>query len=103
MLTTEFKALSADTLKDATAQLIRTADGIIEKHDQKAITDVALHHEHIEKLLKPVEETIKRLDKHVEDSNVARSTAEALLDDQVKRKTAVSELMPSLIYRRVES
>jgi len=101
VLTTEFKALSADTLKDATAQLIRTADGIIEKHDQKAITDVALHHEHIEKLLKPVEETIKRLDKHVEDSNVARSTAEALLDDQVKRLAGASESLTNALRKPV--
>ena len=54
VLTTEFKAVSADTLKDATAQLVHTTDGIIEKHDQKAVTDVALHHEHIENMLKPV-------------------------------------------------
>lgn len=100
-LTTEFKALSADTLKDATALLIRTADGIIEKHDQKALSDVALHHEHIEKMLKPVEETIKRLDKHVEDSNLARSTAEALLDDQVKRLAGASESLTNALRKPV--
>ena len=101
VLTTEFKAVSADTLKDATAQLVQTTDGIIEKHDQKAVTDVALHHEHIENMLKPVEETIKRLDKHVEDSNLARSTAEALLDDQVKRLAGASESLTNALRKPV--
>ena len=101
VLRTEFKALSADTLKDATAQLIQTADGIIEKHGQKTNADVKLHQQHIETLLKPVEETMKRLDKHVEDSNLARSTAEALLDDQVKRLAGASESLTNALRKPV--
>jgi DNA recombination protein RmuC len=101
VLTTEFKALSADALKDASAQLIKTADGLIEKHGEKTTADVKLHQLHIETMLKPVEETIKRLDKHVEDSDLARTKAEALLDDQVKRLAGASESLTNALRKPV--
>jgi len=101
VLTTEFKALSADALKDASAQLIRTADSLIEKHGERTTADVKLHQEHIETMLKPVEETIKRLDKHVEDSDLARARAEALLDDQVKRLAGASESLTNALRKPV--
>ena len=101
VLTTEFKALSADALRDASKQLIETADGIIQRNGQKTTDDVKLHQQHIETMLKPVEETIKRLDKHVEDSNLARSTAEALLDDQIKRLAGASESLTNALRKPV--
>jgi len=101
VLTTEFKALSADALKDVSAQLIKTADGLIEKHGEKTAADVKLHQQHIETMLKPVEETIKRLDKHVEDSDLARTKAEALLDDQVKRLAGASESLTNALRKPV--
>jgi DNA recombination protein RmuC len=54
VLKTEFKALSADALRDASAQLVKTADGLIEKHGEKTNADVKLHQQHIETMLKPV-------------------------------------------------
>jgi DNA recombination protein RmuC len=101
VLKTEFKALSADALKDASAQLIKAADGLIEKHGEKTTADVKLHQQHIETMLKPVEETIKRLDKHVEDSDLARTKAEALLDDQVKRLAGASESLTNALRKPV--
>jgi DNA recombination protein RmuC len=99
VLTTEFRALSVDALRDASAQLIQAADGLIQKHEGKTTVDVELHKQHIETMLKPVEETIKRLDKHVEDSNLARSTAEALLDAQVKRLAGASESLTNALRK----
>lgn len=101
VLTTEFKALSADALKDVSAQLIKTADDLIEKHEEKTTADVRLHEEHIEKMLGPVEETIKRLDMRVEDSDLARARAEALLDDQVKRLAGASESLTNALRKPV--
>lgn len=101
VLKTEFKALSADTLKDASAQLIKAADGLIEKHGEKTTADVKLHQQQIETMLKPVEETIKRLDKHVEDSDFARTKAEALLDDQVRRLAGASESLTNALRKPV--
>jgi DNA recombination protein RmuC len=101
VLTTEFKALSAEALKDVSAQLITTADSLIQKHGQSTTADVRLHQQHIETMLKPVEETIKRLDKHVEDSDLARTRAEALLDDQVKRLAGASESLSNALRKPV--
>jgi len=101
ILATEFKALTADALKDVSAQLIKAADGIIEKHEEKASANVKLHHQQIETMLKPVEETIKRLDKQVEDSSLARTRAEALLDDQVKRLAGASESLTNALRKPV--
>jgi len=101
VMTTEFKAISADTLSDATARLIKTADVLIEKHGDKTGTEVKLHQQQIETMLKPVEETIKRLDKQLEDSNLSRSRAEALLDEQMKRLAGASESLTNALRKPV--
>jgi DNA recombination protein RmuC len=101
VLSNEFKALSADTLKNVSAQLIETADGLIKKHGEQTTKDVQLHQKHIENMLQPVGETIKRLDKHVEESNVARAQAEALLDEQVKRLAGASESLTNALRKPV--
>ena len=100
-LTTEFKAVSSDTLKDISAQLVKTADGLIEKHGEKTTSDVKLHQQHIETMLKPVEETMKRLDKHVEENAAARLKAETLLDEQVKRLAGASESLTNALRKPV--
>src|ERR1700722_14102368 len=101
VLSTEFKALSAEVLKDASEQLVGTANGIIERHGATTTADVLLHQEQIKTMLNPVEETIKRLDKHVEASNLARSNAETLLDDQIKRLAGASESLTSALRKPV--
>ncbi|HEY4379583.1 MAG TPA: hypothetical protein VGN01_04505, partial [Acidobacteriaceae bacterium] len=82
-MTKEFQAVSGGVLKDAREQLAKRAEEIINQHGEKTSGDVALHKEQIAKMLGPVEESMKRLDKHVEESNVARSNAETLLDEQI--------------------
>jgi len=101
VLTTEFKAISADALNDATAHLVRTTDGIIEKHGEKTDADVKLHQQHIETMLKPVEETMKRLDRHIEDTNLSRTRAETLLDEQMKRLAGASESLTNALRKPV--
>ena len=101
VLTTEFKALSADNLKEASEQLLKTADGIIEKHGEKTTSDVKLHQQHIESMLKPVEDTLKQLDKQVKDSNLTRANAETLLNDQVNRLASASESLTNALRKPV--
>lgn len=52
-------------------------------------------------MLKPVEDTLKQLDKQVNDSNLARATAEALLDDQVRRLANASESLTNALRKPV--
>src|SRR6202030_943469 len=91
----------ADTLKDVSAQFIKTADGIIDKHEEKTTADVKLHQQHIETMLKPVEETMKRLDKQVEVGNLERAKAEALLDEQVKRLAHAGKSLTNALRKPV--
>ncbi len=99
VLTTEFKALSADALEGATARLVQTAGGLIEEHEKKTAADVDLHKQEIKTMLTPVEQTIKRLDQHVADSNLARATAEALLKEQVERLAGASESLTNALRK----
>src|ERR1035438_1177312 len=69
VLTTEFKALSGDVLKDASGQMVLAANELIKKHGEKTTVDVELHRQEIETMLKPVETTMKRLDEQVATSN----------------------------------
>jgi DNA recombination protein RmuC len=100
-LSSEFKLLSAEVLNDASAQLVEKTNDLIKRHGEKTTDDVRLHKQQIETLLKPVEETIKRLDEHVESSNLARSNAEALLDDQIKRLAGASESLTNALRKPV--
>jgi DNA recombination protein RmuC len=101
VLTTEFKAVSGDVLKDARGQMMLAADELIKKHGDKTTVDVELHRREIETMLKPVEETMKRLDQHVETSNLERSKAEALLDEQINRLAGASESLSSALRKPV--
>jgi len=101
VLTQEFKALSGDALRDVSEQLIKTADGLIKIHGEKTTEDVKLHHEQIKNMLQPVEETIKRLDKQVEESKLARTTAEALLNEQINRLAGASESLTNALRKPV--
>jgi DNA recombination protein RmuC len=100
-MTTEFQAVSGGVLKDASEQLIKRAEEIIKQHGDKTTGDVALHKQQIETMLKPVEETMKRLDQHVETSNRERSNAETLLDEQIKRLAGASESLSSALRKPV--
>jgi DNA recombination protein RmuC len=101
LLASEFKAISADNIKDANDQLTKAAEAIIAKHQEITVGDVKLNRQHIETILKPVEETILRLDKHVADSNLARARAEGLLDEQIKRLAGASESLTHALTKPV--
>ncbi len=101
VLTTEFKAVSGDVLKDARGQLAQAADELIKRHGDRTNVDVELHKQQIAKMLGPVEETMKRLDQHVETSNRERSKAETLLDEQINRLAGASESLSSALRKPV--
>jgi DNA recombination protein RmuC len=101
LLSSEFKALSADNIRDANEQLAKAAETIIARHQEITVADVKLHRQHIETILKPVEETIQRLDKHVADSDSSRTRAEALLDEQIKRLAGASESLTNALSKPV--
>jgi DNA recombination protein RmuC len=100
-MTIEFQAVSGGVLKEASEQLIKRAEEIIKQHGEKATGDVELRKQQIEKMLLPVEATMKRLDEQVATSNVARSKAEALLDEQIQRLAGASESLSNALRKPV--
>jgi DNA recombination protein RmuC len=100
-MTKEFQAVSGGVLKDAREQLTKRAEEIISQHGEKTTGDVELHKQQIAKMLGPVEQTIIRLDQQVADSNLARSKAEALLDQQITRLAGASESLSSALRKPV--
>lgn len=101
VLATQFKALSMDTLRDVSKELAKRTQFIIEKHGEKATAEVQVSKEQIQRMLKPMEETMKRLDRRVEEGEVARTRAEALLDAQVQRLAGASESLSSALRKPV--
>jgi DNA recombination protein RmuC len=101
VLSTEFRALSADALNASTAQLLGTADSLIKKQGELTAADVQLNRQQIATMLIPVAETIQRLDRHVADSNLARANAEALLNEQVNRLAGASESLTNALRKPV--
>jgi len=87
---TEFKALSSDVLQGASEQLV------------KANTEHSVHQQsQVEGLLKPVQDTMERLNQYVGESNTARARAETLLDDQVKRLAGATEVLTNALKKPV--
>jgi DNA recombination protein RmuC len=101
VLSTEFKALSTDVLSAASTELVKTADDLAAKHGTQTAADLELRQQNIAAMLKPVEDTMKRLDKRVEDTNLARVNAEALLNEQVNRLAGASESLTSALRKPV--
>jgi DNA recombination protein RmuC len=100
-LKTSFEALAASALDANSRRLMQLSQQQLETQQKEAANKLTEKETAIETLLKPIEETIKRLDKHVEDSNLARTTAEALLDDQIKRLAGASESLTNALRKPV--
>ncbi|MDP8985702.1 MAG: DNA recombination protein RmuC, partial [Pseudomonadota bacterium] len=89
-LGTEFQALSSKLLKEASDELLKSTTLHTEHHNEQ-----------VSGMLKPVRETMDRLDQHVTESNQARLKAETLLDDQVKRLAGATEMLTSALKKPV--
>ena len=100
-LKTSFEALAASALDANSGRFIALAKTELEKLQGDTVHRLTEKETAIGTLLKPIEETIQRLDKHVADSNLARTTAEALLDDQIKRLAGASESLTNALRKPV--
>jgi DNA recombination protein RmuC len=100
-LTTEFKALSGDVLRNASEQLTKTTDSLLERHGKQTTGDVQLHKNEIKAVLQPVSAAIANLDRHVSESERARTAAQAVFDEQVNRLAAASESLTDALKKPV--
>lgn len=101
MLEQQFKALSADTLKDVTGELGKMTKEIIEKNSEKTEQDVRLHKQQIQNMLQPVEKTLGQLDRQVKHADEKRAEGEAALKEKIEALAGAGQKLSNALNKPV--
>ncbi len=103
-LTSEFKALSADALKSNNAAFLELAKTSLAQFQQKAEGDLAARQQAIDLLVKPLKESLEKVDTKIGELEKTRATAygqlgqqlEALGSAQLRLQSEASKLSTAL-------
>src|SRR5437763_3239546 len=90
-LAEKFKALSRDALKDNNQEFLNLARATLEKFQETAKGDLELRQSAIDQLVKPLKESLERVDGKIGELEKARAGAYAELREQV-RSLATTQL-----------
>lgn len=91
-LSEKFKALSRDALKDNNQSFLELARATLEKFQTGAKGDLELRQRAIDQLVKPLQESLQRVDGKIDELEKARAGAYGALCEQVKG-LATSQLL----------
>jgi DNA recombination protein RmuC len=83
-LTNAFKALSAEALKSNNQSFLELAKATLEKFQEGARTDLTARQKAIDDLVKPLKESLEKVDGKVAEIEKTRTSAYATLTEQVK-------------------
>lgn len=83
-LTTEFKALSADALKANNSAFLELAKATLSQHQIKADGDLSARQQAIDALVKPLKESLDRVDRKIVEIEEKRQHAYGALSEQLK-------------------
>ncbi len=83
-LSEKFKALSRDALKDNNQSFLQLANSTLEKFQQTARGDLELRQKAIDQLVKPLKESLEKVDGKIGEIEKQRAGAYAELREQVK-------------------
>jgi DNA recombination protein RmuC len=83
-LSDAFKALSADALKSNNQSFLELANTALEKFQQAAQSDLSARQKAIDDLVRPLKESLEKVDGKIADIEKERVTAYTSLSDQVK-------------------
>jgi DNA recombination protein RmuC len=87
-LSEKFKALSRDALKDNNQSFLQLAHSTLEKFQQTAKGDLELKQQAIDELVKPLKESLERVDGKIGELEKTRAGAYSELREQVKALAA---------------
>ena len=79
-----FKALSSDALKSNNQSFLELANAALEKFQQGAQTDLTARQKAIDDLVKPLKESLEKVDGKIADIEKSRTSAYSTLTEQVK-------------------
>jgi DNA recombination protein RmuC len=79
-----FKALSAEALQSNNTQFLELARTNLEKYQEGARTDLETRQKAIDELVKPLKESLTKVDDKLAQVDKARSSSFAVLTDQIK-------------------
>jgi DNA recombination protein RmuC len=83
-LSEKFKALSRDALKDNNQSFLQLANATLEKFQETAKGDLEFRQKAIDQLVKPLKESLERVDGKIGEMEKARAGAYSELREQVK-------------------
>ncbi|NUL83106.1 MAG: DNA recombination protein RmuC [Armatimonadetes bacterium] len=79
-----FKALSADTLEAATKSFLDLAEQRFNVHQEKSIGELEQRKQAVDSLVKPINESVGKVQQHLHDLETKREGAYSALQEQVK-------------------
>lgn len=79
-----FKALSADTLEAATKSFLDLAEQRFNAHQEKSIGELEQRKQAVDNLVKPINESVGKVQQHLHDLETKREGAYSALQEQVK-------------------
>jgi len=83
-LSDAFKALSAEALKSNNQSFLELARATLEKFQEGAKNDLEMRKKAVDELVKPLKESLEKVDGKIQEIERARTTAYATLTEQVK-------------------
>lgn len=94
-LSDAFKALSADALSSNNKSFLELAKATLEKFQEGAKSDLDARSTAIGNLVKPIKESMEKVDLTVKEIEKARTSAYATLTEQLKSLTATQQMLQS--------
>jgi DNA recombination protein RmuC len=89
-LSDAFKALSADALQNNNQSFLELAHATLDKYQCGAQSDLLMRQKAIDQMVKPLQESLQKVDQKIQDMNKQRDITYTTLSEQVK-SLAVSE------------